>query len=71
MTAIHLGAFVLALLMPQGGQDQETLKEKRDQKLDSAWLKKADWITDYDKVLEDSKKTKKLIFAYFTRSYLP
>lgn len=69
MTAIHLGALVLALLMPQGGQDQETLKEKRDQKLEAEWLKKADWITDYDKARENSKKSKKLIFAYFTRSY--
>ena len=71
MTAVHLGALVLALLMPQGAQDQETLKERRDQKLGEAWLKKAGWTTDYDKAREESKKSKKLIFAYFTRSYQP
>jgi hypothetical protein len=52
-----------------GQEDQKALEEKRDAKLKEEWLKKVDWITDYDKAREAAKKEKKLIFAYFTRSY--
>ena len=50
---------------------QQGLVEKRDAKLASEFLKKADWHTDYSKALAAAKKSKKLIFAYFTRSYSP
>ena len=50
---------------------QQALVDKRDKKLDSEFLKKAKWQTDYDKALAAAKKSKKLIFAYFTRSYSP
>ncbi|MBI3724903.1 hypothetical protein HY251_13245 [bacterium] len=43
--------------------------KKRDAKLAEGWVKSGGWITDYDKALEESKKSGKLIFAYFTRSY--
>jgi hypothetical protein len=59
-----LGASALA-------QAQDTMEQKRDKKLASGFLKKAPWITDYDKALEESKKSGKAIFAYFTRSYAP
>jgi hypothetical protein len=49
----------------------QSLEEKRDKKLASAFLKKAAWITDYDKALEESKKSGKPIFGYFSRSYSP
>jgi hypothetical protein len=45
------------------------LEDKRDALLKEEWLKKADWITDYEKALAESKKTGKAIFGYFTRSY--
>lgn len=50
---------------------QESLEEKRDKKLKSAFLTKAPWLTDYDKALGESKKSGKAIFGYFTRSYSP
>jgi hypothetical protein len=50
---------------------QEALARKRDQKLQAAFLKKAAWTTDYDKAREEARKSGKLIFAYFTRSYSP
>jgi hypothetical protein len=50
---------------------QDPLVEKRDQKLKEPFLTKAPWITDYDKAREESVKSGKLIFAYFTRSYAP
>jgi hypothetical protein len=49
----------------------QSLEENRDKKLASAFLKKAGWTTDYDKALEEAKKTGKPIFGYFTRSYAP
>ncbi len=49
----------------------QSLEEKRDKKLASEFLKKAAWNTDYDKALEESKKSGKPIFGYFSRSYSP
>jgi hypothetical protein len=47
---------------------QNDFAAKRDKKLESAFLKNAAWVTDYDRALELAKQEKKLIFAYFTRS---
>jgi hypothetical protein len=60
----------LALLGMSGvARAEDSLEKKRDDLLKEEWLKKADWITDYDKAREESKKTGKAIFAYFTRSF--
>jgi len=48
---------------------QQDLVAKRAEKLAKDFLKKADWITDYDQARAAAKKSDKLIFAYFTRSY--
>ena len=53
----------------QGPPSQEDLKKKLDDKVGEAWVKDGGWITDYDKAREESKKSGKPIFAYFTRSY--
>jgi hypothetical protein len=50
---------------------QQDFAAKRDAKLESAFLKNATWVTDYDQALALAKQEKKLIFAYFTRSYAP
>jgi hypothetical protein len=60
----------LAFAQPQP-PSQDELKQKRDAKLKEAFVTKAPWITDYDKAREESKKSSKFIFAYFTRSYAP
>ena len=49
----------------------QSMEEKRDKKLQLPFLKKAAWTTDYDQALAASKKAKKPIFGYFTRSYAP
>ena len=69
-------AWTAALLLAVAGrawaqQSQEELVKKRDAKLAEEWLKGGGWITDYDTVREEAKKSGKLIFAYFTRSYSP
>ena len=48
---------------------QEQLKQRYDAKLAKAFVTSAPWITDYDKAREEAKKSGKLIFVYFTRSY--
>jgi hypothetical protein len=68
----HLFRGALALLaLGSPAAAQQSLEEKRDQKLKSPFLSKAAWITDYDKAREESRKTGRVIFAYFTRSYAP
>ena len=61
---------VALLLLGLGGSVRAgEMEDKRDALLAEEWVKKADWKTDYDKVREEAKKSGKLIFAYFTRSY--
>lgn len=68
-------AFALALLAASAFAQQpptvEELKNRRDAKLKSAFLKAAPWTTDYDAAQEKAFDEDKLIFAYFTRSYSP
>ena len=72
MRLLQSAAAFLALLVaasPARAQDQEQMKKNLEHKLEQEFLKNASWITDFDKAKEEAKKTKKLIFAYFTRSY--
>ncbi len=50
---------------------QQALVDKHKKKLASEFLKKAAWFTDYDKARAAAKKSDKLMFGYFTRSYAP
>lgn len=60
----------LALSASLAGQkSQEELIQLRDEKLAKPVFKLADWNTDYDAVRAEAKKSGKLVFAYFTRSY--
>lgn len=48
---------------------QEDLVKSRDKKLQADFLKTSTWVMDFTSAKEESKKTGKPIFAYFTRSY--
>jgi hypothetical protein len=61
----------VALLATSSGALAQSFEEKRDKKLKEPFLSKAAWITDFAKAKEESRKTGKAIFAYFTRSYAP
>ena len=70
------GLIVVWLVLSVAGplfarQDEASLAEKRDQKLKSAFLKNAEWLTDYDEARRKAGEDGKAIFAYFTRSYAP
>jgi hypothetical protein len=72
MTALRSAAIALAFLAAAGdvlAQDQDQLKRNLEKKLESEFLKKTPWILDFDEAKAAAKKSKKLIFAYFTRSY--
>ena len=66
-----LGLFLAASAALAGPPSQDQLKKQRDDKFGEAWVKKFPWVTDYSKAKEEAKKSGKLIFAYFSRSYAP
>lgn len=51
--------------------EQQRLIKQRDEKLEKAFLKNGDWVTDYDAALKKASDTDRLVFGYFTRSYAP
>ena len=60
---------VLFLASTAASQSQDDLKDLRRKKLSKSWLKKASWLTDYDRAKKQAEQQGKIIFAYFTRSY--
>ena len=55
--------------LAQSRPDEQILIAGRDKRLQSEFLKKAAWVTDYDAALARAAAGKKLVFAYFTRSF--
>lgn len=67
---------ILALLLscsPAMAQlaDQETLRQRFDEKLASPFLELAPWITDFEEAKEAAADTDQLVFVYVSRSYEP
>lgn len=60
-----------AKLEPQGVEEKTDLEKKLEKKLKKDFVTKVDWMTDFNKAKEKAEKEKKVIFAYFTRSYSP
>ncbi len=50
---------------------QSELEKRKQKKLRSTFLKQARWVKDFDKAKKESRRSGKLILAYFTRSYAP
>ncbi len=53
------------------GPTREELSQRRDTKLASEFLELAPWQTSYSQSLDKAKTGEKLVFAYFSRSYIP
>lgn len=68
---VTTAAVALAALLscPLPGQSQEDLKHRKEHKLASKFLEKAQWFTDYDAARAAARQRSQLIFSYFTRSY--
>ena len=72
MKTLLISLLSVAIAAPLAGQDnQPALIAKRAKKLNSAFLEKNAWFTDFDKARAEAKKTNRTMFAYFTRSYSP
>lgn len=69
MKSAVVAAVLMALAAPAAMA--QSLEELKAEKLKSEFLKKADWILDYDKAREEAKKTGKPILTLFSRSYAP
>lgn len=57
--------------LPLAAQSSEALERMLEQKLESRFLEKAEWVTDWDEARSRAAQEGKVIFAYFTRSYAP
>jgi hypothetical protein len=71
MKSAVLAAALFACAAPGVLAQEDDLGARKAEKLKSEFLKKADWILDYDKAREEAKKTGKPMFTLFSRSYAP
>ena len=72
MNPIRTSATALACLVALAAQSSaQSLEEKLDKKLREPFVSKAPWVLDYAEAMKKAKAEKKIIFAYFTRSYSP
>ncbi len=73
MKTLLISLLSVAIAAPLVAQDnnQPALIVKRAKKLNSAFLEKNAWFTDFDKARAAAKKTNRTMLAYFTRSYSP
>jgi len=72
MDARNLRAAVLAAVAAlssaaHGGGQEDKLRSK----LSQPFVENVEWVTDYKEALRRAKEERKLVFAYFTRSYYP
>jgi hypothetical protein len=69
--ALVLGPAALAQSLPATPKTKgsDDLAKKLEEKLASPFLKKAAWNTDFDAAKAEAKKSNKLLFVYFSRSY--
>jgi len=51
--------------------DQDDMQHRKQELLGEPWLQNADWVMTYAQAKARAKKTGKVIFGYFTRSYAP
>ncbi|MCK6459098.1 MAG: hypothetical protein L6Q95_04305 [Planctomycetes bacterium] len=77
MRTVRTPATALTLLLavaasgPAKAQEEETLEQKLEKKLKEPFVSNAPWVLDLAEATKKAKEEKKLVFAYFTRSYSP
>jgi hypothetical protein len=59
------------LLVLAAASRAQSLEDKLDKKLAAPFIKKAAWVLDFDAAKKQAKESQKVLFAYFTRSFLP
>jgi len=68
---MKLNQLVLALVLAAPVLAQDPNQAKLDKKLAKEFIKKVEWVQDYDVAKKRAADGNKLILAYFTRSYAP
>lgn len=68
-TLLSIAAQLVAQAVPATG-DAATNELLRQQKLARPVFRASTWLTDFDRARTTAKQEQKLIFAYFTRSYV-
>lgn len=71
LPAVIAAAAICGLATTGSAQDADKMKANYEKKLASDFMKKVDWVTDYDEARAKAAKSGEVIFAYFTRSYAP
>jgi len=71
MRTVRSSVTGLALLLAATAGSAQSLEEKLEAKLKEPFVANAPWVLDYQEALAKAKQEKKLVFAYFTRSYSP
>lgn len=61
----------LTLALPVSAQTSERLEQSYQEKVQGDFVQKVKWERSFDAALARAKKEKKLVWAYFTRSYAP
>ena len=62
---------LLVLAAMSGAEEDSPEVTKYKKKLTSAFIKKAPWVLDYAAAKKQAKESDKVVFGYFTRSFLP
>lgn len=71
LTTVLVAALALSVTAQDPASGDAELRARLKKKLASEFLTKANWFTDFDRAKAEAKKTGKILFGYFTRSYLP
>ena len=71
-TILRLPALGLAALLAfSSSVYAQSMEERFEAKMQSAFVKNAAWETDFDAAQKKAQAENKIIFGYFTRSYAP
>lgn len=61
----------IALMAGASLAQDQTMEQKYQEKLKKDFVGKVDWVQSLESAKAKAAEQKKLIFAYFTRSYAP
>jgi hypothetical protein len=72
MKIVRISVTALGLLLAMAASSSaQTMEERLEAKLKEPFAANVPWVLDYAEAMKKAKDEKKVIFAYFTRSYSP
>ena len=72
MKIVRSSVTALGLLLAMASMSSaQTMEERLAEKLKEPFATNVPWVLDYADAMKKAKDEKKIIFAYFTRSYSP